>query len=206
LDTSITKKTSQNTLLIKFYSILATMDCDDHKVTPIANVFAPIVYCKRLNRSGRLSGHFILICPLIHRSRHLSNFHTALQDLQVNGCDGFSDGICEMLHQVGAGQNEEAAEGASLVKLSAKGCKNLTAFWLGVAPLDQPSAKQPVDYPELGQAVLEFQPWQPRWLPSPLPGLNRTPGLDIRLAWVGVTYPGCHGVLAWAECLSPKEY
>jgi len=95
----------------------------------------------------------------------------------VNGCDGFSDGICDMLHQVSAGQNEEAAEeaaeeGATLEELSAKGCKNLTAFWLGVAPLDQPSAKQPVDYPELGQAVLHFQAWRPSWLPNPLPGQN----------------------------------
>jgi len=56
------------------------------------------------------------------------------------------------------------------VELSAKGCKNLTAFWLGVAPLDQPSSKQLYEYPELGSAVLQFQAWLPTWLPNPLPG------------------------------------
>lgn len=56
------------------------------------------------------------------------------------------------------------------MELSAKGCKNLTAFWLGVAPLDQPSSKQLYEYPELGSAVLQFQAWLPTWLPNPLPG------------------------------------
>ena len=100
----------------------------------------------------------------------------------MNGCDGFSDGICGLLHQTGEGQQEgcEVIPGSSLedrggptmlVELSAKGCKGLTTFWLGVEPLDQPSARQPYDYPELGQAVLRFRPWQPVWLPNRLSGL-----------------------------------
>ena len=97
----------------------------------------------------------------------------------MNGCDGFSDGICELLHQTAAGQPEgmEALPGSSqegptaLVELSAKGCKGLTAFWLGMEPLDEPSARQPYDYLELGQAVLCFQAWQPVWLANCLSGL-----------------------------------
>ena len=100
----------------------------------------------------------------------------------MNGCDGFSDSICDLLHQTGAGHQEglEALPGSSqedqegptaLVELSAKGCKGLTTFWLGVEPLDQPSARQPYDYPELGQAVLRFRAWQPVWLPNRLSGL-----------------------------------
>ena len=56
----------------------------------------------------------------------------------MNGCEGMTDSIFERLHSP-----EGHGPPHALEVLSAKGCKNLRAFWLGVPPLQQSDARLP---------------------------------------------------------------
>ena len=83
----------------------------------------------------------------------------------MNGCEGMTDSICERLHSP-----EGHGAPHALEVLSAKGCKNLRAFWLGLPPLQQSDARMPPSCQEGQRFPLALLEPAPASLATPLSG------------------------------------